>query len=491
MALIRKGTTTVVKPPLLPEFVAVTKNCGALLKQLAADGMWPAPTVTSSSTFKSDDTLIANLAKQSPTNLSLRDLYTFSDADPKRRIHQAAFLHREVPIRFAHRAMELQNLPFGLSEKPAVMKAAGWYYDIVKNLVAIPAPATVEQEVRFGKILASLLLSHTTVPQALSRGVMELKQSVDLPIVDQHRVDRILDNFFTSRISMRFLVEQYIASAKNRPNWRGIIHSECSPVEVAHKASVDVMQLCKYHLGVSPEIEVHGQPSDTFTAVPSHLYYILCELLKNSCRATVEHARHKNGLDPRAQPPLDAKVAAVPLPPVKVIIAKGREDITIKVVDEGGGIKRSDLQHVWSYMFSTAPSPSPDQFGTVPLDHMTGATRRQLIAELDTTPSSESRFSFSGYGMGLPLSRLYAKYWGGSLKLRPCEGYGTDAYVHLHRLKTNSREALPGDLSVMLEKMGQDGRMSTGLQPWRKPTTQDTDKDDELARKLLRSCCSV
>lgn len=50
-----------------------------------------------------------------------------------------------------------------------------------------------------------------------------------------------------------------------------------------------------------------------------------------------------------------------------------------------------------------------------------------------TKPEPGETFAFAGYGMGLPLSRLYARYFGGSLKLRPMEGYGTDAYIHLHR----------------------------------------------------------
>lgn len=43
---------------------------------------------------------------------------------------------------------------------------------------------------------------------------------------------------------------------------------------------------------------------------------------------------------------------------------------------------------------------------------------------------------------GLPISRSYARYFGGDLSIVSMEGYGTDAFVHLSRLGHHS-EPLP------------------------------------------------
>lgn len=49
----------------------------------------------------------------------------------------------------------------------------------------------------------------------------------------------------------------------------------------------------------------------------------------------------------------------------------------------------------------------------------------------------------SGYGYGLPLSRLYARYLLGDLTLTSCEGYGTDAFVFLKAMSEDANEMLP------------------------------------------------
>lgn len=43
-------------------------------------------------------------------------------------------------------------------------------------------------------------------------------------------------------------------------------------------------------------------------------------------------------------------------------------------------------------------------------------------------------------GMGLPLSRVYAEYWAGSLELHSLAGYGVDTFLQISRLGNKNEQ---------------------------------------------------
>lgn len=54
------------------------------------------------------------------------------------------------------------------------------------------------------------------------------------------------------------------------------------------------------------------------------------------------------------------------IPRVEVDIVKGKEDLTIKITDRGGGIPRSEIDNLFTYHYSTAPEPD-SRLGIAPL----------------------------------------------------------------------------------------------------------------------------
>lgn len=61
------------------------------------------------------------------TGVSLRYMMEFGSRPTDRNLLiSSQFLHKELPIRIARRAIDLQNLPYGLSLKPAVLKVGNF-----------------------------------------------------------------------------------------------------------------------------------------------------------------------------------------------------------------------------------------------------------------------------------------------------------------------------------------------------------------------------
>ncbi|XP_058569920.1 pyruvate dehydrogenase (acetyl-transferring) kinase isozyme 1, mitochondrial isoform X2 [Neofelis nebulosa] len=63
--------------------------------------------------------------------------------------------------------------------------------------------------------------------------------------------------------------------------------------------------------------------------------------------------------------------------------------------------------------------------------------------QVHVTLGNEDLTVKAGFGYGLPISRLYAQYFQGDLKLYSLEGYGTDAVIYIKALSTDSIERLP------------------------------------------------
>jgi pyruvate dehydrogenase kinase 2/3/4 len=354
----------------------------------------------------SSSSLISLYARRPSTAVSLNQLFEIGqNATAACILENAQFLHKELPVRLARRARELENLPYGLSDTKPVQTVASWYVDSFKDIVQKREPSTEAEELEFSDILEKILYRHRNVVPMMAQGILQLKESLGEHAVDSCPfLQDFLDRFYMSRIGIRVLIQHHVELHHPRDGYVGLIASELSPSEVAESAIGDAAEKCERQYGCSPDVDLKGNLDLVFRYVPHHLHHMLHELLKNSMRAVVE--THGTEDD---------------LPDVQVVIADGNTEVVVRISDQGGGMSRENLDNVWTYLYTTAAQP-PKLDNT----QMHGLTDAPM----------------AGLGFGLPLSRLFARYFGGDLRVVSMEGYGTDAYLHLNKLG-DGQEFLP------------------------------------------------
>ncbi|KAL7670307.1 hypothetical protein ACOME3_005246 [Neoechinorhynchus agilis] len=174
--------------------------------------------------------------------------------------------------------------------------------------------------------------------------------------------------------------------------------------------------------------------------IPSHLHLMAFELMKNSIKATLDHGPASfDQLNPlflsytRSGGLYDSSVHLRDMTkqekkkytrcaPIQVNVVKGPEDFTIRISDQGGGVPIDVAKKMFDYMYTTA--------------------RDKSLAHEDTL-EPHGVTPLAGYGCGLPLSRLYARYLNGDLRLVSIEGIGTHAYIYLKTIPVQASERVP------------------------------------------------
>ncbi|XP_022124932.1 pyruvate dehydrogenase (acetyl-transferring) kinase, mitochondrial [Pieris rapae] len=367
-------------------------------------------------------TIFSNVTKMldfysqfNPSPLSIKQFIDFGLNACERKSY--LFLRKELPVRLANIMKEIALLPDNLLRMPSVGLVNQWYERSFEEIIQFekmdPEQAVLTQ---FCERLVHIRNRHADVVQTMAQGVLELKESHEVDPGVENSIQYFLDRFYMSRISIRMLMNQHtllfgeqigakqesVNGIGNGGRHIGSIDPACDVAAVVRDAYENARFLCDRYYLASPDLELlqNGVPSDRplpIVYVPSHLYHMLFELFKNAMRAVME--LHESNP-----------------PPVTLNIIQGREDISLKLSDRGGGIPRSVTDLLFKYMYSTAPQPSKSDSHNVPL---------------------------AGYGYGLPISRLYARYFHGDLVLVSCEGYGTDAVIYLKALTNEANELLP------------------------------------------------
>ncbi|XP_057673571.1 pyruvate dehydrogenase (acetyl-transferring) kinase isozyme 2, mitochondrial-like [Corythoichthys intestinalis] len=355
---------------------------------------------------------VEHFSKFSPSPLSMKQFLDFGSTNACERT-SFVFLRQELPVRLSNIMKEINLLPDKLLATPSVQLVQSWYIQSLMEILDFLDKSPDDQRTleMFVDVLEAIRNRHNEVVPTMAQGVIEYKEAFgQQDAVTDHNIQYFLDRFYTSRISIRMLINQHtiVFSGSRNPTHHdtiGCIDSMCDVPEVVRDAYESAKLMCEqYYLG-APELELrqmnansNGQPIQ-ISYIPSHLYHMLFELFKNAMRATIEN--HE---------------ASRILPPIKVLVAVGGEDLSIQMSDRGGGVPFRKTEGLFSYMYSTAPRPDM------------GVKHRAPLA---------------GFGYGLPISRLYARYFQGDLQLYSMEGYGTDAVIHLKALSTDSVERLP------------------------------------------------
>jgi Mitochondrial branched-chain alpha-ketoacid dehydrogenase kinase len=66
--------------------------------------------------------------RQPPNIVSIREMVQFGRIPTQQQLFRGTqFVLNELPIRLAHRVVELENLPHDLSKMPSILKVKNWY----------------------------------------------------------------------------------------------------------------------------------------------------------------------------------------------------------------------------------------------------------------------------------------------------------------------------------------------------------------------------
>lgn len=318
-------------------------------------------------------------------------------------------LSLELRIRLAKRIVVIHRLPYIVGINPHIQKIHDMYVDTFNKLHRFPTITDAASEEEFSHIILPALNETAPAMRLMALAMKEIG-----PYFKKADMTEFIDHFLVSRITRRLLAEHYLAERRRFLSGGRVKGQDpeedfaCDAEAVLHKVYQQGKEICLHTYGVAPKLKVLFNDTTRFHYITGHLEYMLLELVKNSLRATTERFLEKN-LE------LDPLTMSETIPDVEVSIYRGEHGITIKIHDDGGGIPAHLTQSVMYYSVTTVNKE----------DHATDAAAKR------NTFSCLNGVTMAGEGFGLPMVRVYARYFRGDLSLQTISQRSTEAFLTL------------------------------------------------------------
>ncbi|KAF8447059.1 branched-chain alpha-ketoacid dehydrogenase [Terfezia claveryi] len=413
----------------------------------------------------------------------------------QRLLASARYTRSVLPIRLAKHILALRNLPFIIVSNPHISEIYNNYIYSIRSVLQFPNnhPTTLEEEGQFTEMLKDIVKTHSNTIPTLARGFIECKRYIDPEevglVLERHLRTRIGTRLFAEQhialheaFVRKGVKDQHNGEEEEESGdgYIGTIDTNMLPSKIISSCSAFVGDICELRYGVRPKLIIEGHSKEKFPYIPVHLEYIITELLKNAFRATIESPTLTKTPHDLHESQQDDGGGDGSLPPVIVTLSVSRRDgagggkvLSVRIRDRGGGIAPEVLPSIWKYSFTTfdpergryyppssastsamssssassSSSSSSSQYTYSNIHNLTGVvddysspmnvnpgmsgggTIDALNIASDTGMGGGS--SIAGLGYGLPLSRAYAEYFGGTLSVQSCFGWGTDVYLFL------------------------------------------------------------
>ncbi|KAJ2803263.1 hypothetical protein H4R20_002963 [Coemansia guatemalensis] len=333
-------------------------------------------------------------------------------------LQNAQYLCRERPVRYAKRVKLFQRLPYIVNINPHINSAYQVYYQNFEESKQFPMVKSLSDEHKFIKMLARQSKSLKDIMPQIARGFYECRRYFG----NDDRC-RFLDQLIKMRIGLRLITSQHLAlydqfqafsngdseHSREGNRYQGIVDNQLWLANSVQVCAQGVQAMCDMSFGDSPSFTIDGQTDIVFRYIPSHLDYMLTELLKNAFHASLKMAENTQS----------------EIPPVLITISKGDGKVAVRIRDRGGGIPSRIHNRVFDYSFTT--------FGR----NSTDGPREETPDATDGTTSMANQNMVSGLGFGLPMTKIYAEYFGGTLNIISLEGYGCDVFLELPSIKVD------------------------------------------------------